>query len=397
MKIKVGVIFGGDSVEHEVSIITAVQAMEYINSDKYEVIPIYIAKNRICYTGSCLTNMETYKDLNQISSLATEVCLTRKGNEFVLINLKSKFKRIINTIDVAFPIVHGKGVEDGSLAGFLDTLGIPYVGCDMLGASIGQDKVIQKQILQAEEIPVTDYIWFYESEYISSSSTILEKIDSLSYPVIVKPARLGSSIGISYVKSREEIENAIDTAISYDDKIIVESVVPNLLELDCAVVGNHESIEVSAIGEMLTSNDILTFEDKYLADGSKKTCNKVSNDTSALGFQIPAKIDKEIEEQIIKYSKESFRALNLKGITRFDFLVNKKSKEVFVNEPNTIPGCLAFFFFTPKDICYTDLLDRVITLAIKDYKNSEKKISSFESNVLATFQGGKGSKAKLAK
>lgn len=397
MKIKVGVIFGGNSVEHEVSIITAVQAMEYFDSSKYEIVPIYIDKERNWYTGEALTKMQTYTDLSKISSLATKVCLTKKNSEFVLINLNSMFKKVVHTIDIAFPIVHGKGVEDGSLAGYLDTLGIPYVGCDMLGASLGQDKVIQKQVMQASNIPVPNYVWFYESEYLSNANKILQEIDTLSYPVIVKPARLGSSISITFVKSKDFISEAIENAIAYDEKVIVEAVIPNLLEVDCAVIGNHESMEVSCIGEMLTSHDILTFEDKYLVDGAKKSCKKVSNDLNTAGFSIPAKIDKKVESQIIQYAKEAFSALNLKGITRFDFLVDKKSKKVYVNEPNTIPGCLAFFFFTQKNISYSELLDRAVSMSIKEYKNNQKKISSFESNVLATFREAKGVKGKISK
>lgn len=396
MKIKIGVIFGGSSVEHEISIITAVQAMEYLNKDKYEIVPIYIDKNRNWYTGYALTKMETYKNLEDLERLTTKVCLTKKNNEYVLMNLKGLFKRVVNTIDIAFPIVHGKGVEDGSLAGYLDTLGIPYVGSDILGSSVGQDKVVQKQILQAEGIPVVNYTWFYENDYLLNEDAILKDIKKLGYPVIVKPARLGSSIGISYVKDENEIKTAIEEALTYDEKIVVEEVVKDLLEVDCAVVGNHEHMETSLIGEMLTDNNILTFEDKYISEGGKKgSSKKMSGTISNTGFKIPAELDKKIEEQIYDISKKTFRALNLKGITRFDFLVDKKNKKVYVNEPNTIPGCLAFFFFTPKGKKYTELLDQVITMTIKDYKNNSKKITSFESNVLSTFNGGKGSKRKI--
>lgn len=392
MKIKVGVIFGGNSVEHEVSIITAVQAMEYMDKEKYEVVPIYISKNRNWYTGECLKNMETYKNLDRIDEKALLVSLVKKDDSFALVKAKGLFKSVVETIDVAFPIVHGKGVEDGTLAGYLETLGIPYVGCDVLASSLGQDKVVQKQVLQSENIPVVDFIWFYESEYLSDSDKILTSIKNLGYPVIVKPARLGSSIGITYVNSEKDIEAALNEAISYDEKIVVEKVVPNLLEVDCAVLGNHDYAETSLIGEMLTENEFLTFEDKYISGGGKKGGSK---STISSGFRIPAKLDKVVENKIYEVALASFRALNLKGVTRFDFLVNKKTNEVFVNEPNTIPGCLAFFFFTKKGINYTELLDKLITLGIKDYKNNSKKITSFESNVLSTYNGSKGAKGKL--
>lgn len=392
--IKVGVIFGGESVEHEVSIITAVQAMNFINSQKYEVVPIYIDKKRNWYTGELLREMETYKDLENIGNYAKEVTLTRKDDEFILQKKRGIFKGVVNTIDVAFPIVHGKGVEDGSLSGYLETIGIPYVGPSMLGASIGQDKVVQKQVLAAADVPVVNYTWFYDQEYLEDEETILKDIKKLGYPVIVKPARLGSSVGITVAKNEKEVKDAIDEAIQYDEKIVVEAMVPNLLELDCAVLGSNNKMECSLIGEMMTKNDFLTFEDKYIGNGGKKG-PKNGNKISTSGFKIPADVDKEIEEKIYSEAQKAFRALNLSGVTRFDFLVNKETKEVFVNEPNTIPGCLAFFFFTPKGKKYPKLLDELINGAIKEYKNSQKKVTSFESNVLSTYNGSKGAKGKL--
>lgn len=399
--IKVGVIFGGESVEHEVSIITAVQAMGFMDSTKYEVIPIYIDKNRNWFTGQRLWNMETYRNMDMMSSLADEVTLVRKGKIFGLQKKNGLFKGIIETIDVAFPIVHGKGVEDGSLSGYLDTLGIPYVGPSMLGASVGQDKVVQKLVLKASNIPVADFEWFYDEEYLDNEDEIIKRIERLGYPVIVKPARLGSSVGINVAHDESEIRGYIEEAIKYDEKIIVEEMIKNLIEVDCAVVGNSKNMECSLIGEMITDNDFLTFEDKYIGEGSKKNGGaksgaKSSGSLSTSGFNIPAELDKDIEEQVYRYSKESFRALNLSGVTRFDFLVDKEKKQVYVNEPNTIPGCLAFFFFTPKGKKYPDLLDELIKGAIKDYKDSKKKVTSFESNVLSTYNGGsKGSKAKM--
>ena len=397
--LKVGVIFGGESVEHEVSIITAVQAMGFMDQSKYEVIPIYIDKNRNWFTGQNLWKMETYKNMDMMSSLADEVTLVRKGKIFGLQKKNGIFKNIIETIDVAFPIVHGKGVEDGSLSGYLELLGIPYVGPSMLGASIGQDKVVQKLVLKASGVPVADFEWFYDNEYLDNQEEVLRKISRLGYPCIVKPARLGSSVGITVAHDESEIKASIEEAIKYDEKICVEAMIKNLLEVDCAVLGNSKEMECSLIGEMITDNDFLTFEDKYIGEGSKKNGAKSGAKSSGAlhtsGFNIPANIDKQIEEDIYKYSKEAFRALNLSGVTRFDFLVDKETKQVYVNEPNTIPGCLAFFFFTPKGKTYTDLLDELIRGAVKEYKDAQKKVTTFESNVLSTYNGSKGSKAKM--
>ena len=392
--LKVGVIFGGESVEHEVSIITAVQAMKYLDNKKYQVVPIYIGKNRKWYTGECLKNMSSYRNLEDIPSMTKEVTLTTKGDEFILQKKNGLFKGTLTTIDIALPIVHGKGVEDGSLAGYLETIGIPFAGPNTLYASLGQDKVVQKEVLKSNGVNVTDYVWFFDHEYKLDEDTIISKIEKLKYPVIVKPARLGSSVGIEVAHNKKELITAINEAIKYDDKIIVEKVIPHLLEVDCAVVGNTEDMETSLIGEMFTSNDFLTFEDKYTKGGGKKG-TKGNGKMSNANFNIPAKIDKSIEEKIYSQAKLAFRALNLSGVTRFDFLVNKDTKEVYVNEPNTIPGCLAFFFFTPKGKTYTKLLDEMITYSIKDYKKKMKKVTSFDSNVLSTYDGTKGKMGKM--
>ncbi len=398
--IKVGVIFGGETVEHEISIITAVQAMSFIDTTKYEVVPIYISKDRNWYTGELLKDMSSYKNLEDIPMVAKEVTLTKRDDKFILQKKRGLFKGVANTIDVAFPIVHGKGVEDGSLSGYLDTIGIPYVGPGVLGAALGQDKVVQKQVMKESGVPVVDYTWFYDHEYQDDEESILKEIKKLGYPVIVKPARLERSVGIEVAKKEKEAREAIEEAIKYDQKIVVEAMVKNLVEVDCAVLGNSEEMECSLIGEMLTDNDFLTFEDKYIGEGGGKkggAKGSTGGKVTTSGFKIPADLDKKLEEEIYEVSKKAFRCLNLKGVTRFDFLVDSKAKKVYVNEPNTIPGCLAFFFYTPKGKKYPQLLDELIKGAIKDYKDSKKKVTSFDSNVLSTYDGAKGSKGAKGK
>jgi D-alanine-D-alanine ligase len=213
--------------------------------------------------------METYKDLSDIPKKTKEVTLTRRGTDFVLQKKKGIFNSIYCNIDLAFPIVHGKGVEDGSLAGYLETIGIPFVGPNTISAAIGQDKIIQKEVMKAAGVNVVDYIWFYDFEYKENEEEILKRIKKLGYPAIVKPARLGSSVGIEISKNDKEIKKIIEEAIKYDEKIIVEKVVENLQEVDCAVVGSPSSMECSLIGEMFTDNDFLTFEDKYIGEGGK--------------------------------------------------------------------------------------------------------------------------------
>ena len=393
--IKVGVIFGGDSVEHEVSIISALQAMENIDETKYEIVPIYISKDRHFYTGNALRDMDTFKYFNNMKKFVKEITLCRKGNDIVLQKVKGFFGRDVGTIDVAFPIVHGKGVEDGSLAGYLETLGLPVVGPSVLGAALGQDKVVLKQVLEANHIKTPKYVWFYDYEYSMNKDEIIEQIEKLGYPVIVKPANLGSTIGIGTAHNKDELEKAIDEALEYEKKIVVEEMIPNLLELNCAVCGNYEYSETSLIAEMKMKHELLTFEDKYLSGskgkgmkGSAKTSNSMSNSE----FEVPANITDKMTDKIYKISKQVFRVLNLKGVCRIDYLVNRKTGEIYVNEPNTIPGSLAFYLYTPKGKDYKTLTDELIKSAIKDYKNEKRKTSSFTSNILSEYNGSKGFK-----
>ena len=391
--IKVGVIFGGDSVEHEVSIISALQAMENIDEEKYEVIPIYISKDRHFYTGIALKDMDTFKYFDSMKKYVKEITMCRKGDEVVLQKVKGFFGRNVNTIDVAFPIVHGKGVEDGSLAGYLETLGLPVVGPSVLGASLGQDKVVLKEVLRANNINTPNYVWFYDYEYSMNKDEIIENIEKLNYPVIVKPANLGSTIGIGVAHNKEELTKAIDEAIEYEKKIIVEQMIPNLQELNCAVCGNYEYNETSFIAEMKMKHELLTFEDKYLGGSKGKGMkSKMPSSMSTSEFEIPAKISEEMTNKIYEISKKVFRVLNLKGVCRIDYLVNKETNEIYVNEPNTIPGSLAFYLYKPKGKDYKTLTDELIKSAIKDYKNEMRKTSSFTSNILSEYNGSKGLK-----
>ena len=388
MKIKLGVIFGGPSVEHEVSIISALQAIESIDQEKYEVVPIYIDKEKNWYTGHMLLEVENYKDFNDLKKFAKRVVLVKKDNGFFLQTL-GFLKRDIQELDCVFPIVHGANVEDGTLAGYLETVGIPFVGPHVLGASLGQDKVVMKQVFESENLPIVDYVWFFDTEYLKDQEVYKEEIKKLGYPVIVKPATLGSSVGITVVKKEEDLDEAIMTAIDYDTKIVVEKVVENLVEVNCSVLGSYEYQEASVIEEVIASDDFLTYKDKYLGNGKK---TKVSKGMASTSRKIPAEISDEMTEEIKELSKKIFRVLNLSGICRIDFLIDKKNNKVYINEPNTIPGSLSFYLWEPSGKKYKELLDDAVTIAIKEYKNKAKKTVSFESNILSNYGGAKGLK-----
>ena len=390
MRIKLGVIFGGETVEHEVSIITAVQAMEHINESKYEIIPIYISKDRIWYTGAMLRDIDVYKDFNELKRYARQVVLTKTDKGFFLQSTKGLFKRNITDIDIAFPIVHGNNAEDGTLQGYLDSVGIPYVGSRVLGSALGQDKVVMKQVFKDMNLPIVDYIWFFDNEYANDPDEIFKKVKKMGYPVIVKPATLGSSVGITYVHDETELGLAIEEAIKYDVKIVIEKAVKNLTEVNCSVFGNYTHQETSVIEEVTSDEEFLTFKDKYVG-GSKGKLKGASKGMASASRIIPARISESMEKDIKETSMKAFKALNLSGVCRIDYLIDKKENKFYINEPNTIPGSLSFYLWEPTGKKYEDLLDEMITLAIKDYKNRSKKIYSFESNILSNY-GVKGLK-----
>lgn len=390
MKLRLGVIFGGESVEHEVSIISAIQAMKNLDEEKYEIIPIYIGKDREWYTGKLLKNIEIYSDIELLKKYAKNVVLTNRKNNFVLIK-KTGIKRIVDYVDLILPIVHGTNVEDGTLQGFLELIGIPYVGSNVYSSAIGQDKVFQKQILESSFIPVTKYIWFFDNDYKENEEEILNNIEKLGYPVMVKPARLGSSVGISKAKNKEEVKESIIDAMKYDEKILIEKVVDNLIEVNCSVLGNYEYQEASELEEVMGVDEFLSYRDKYL--GSNKT--KGAKGMASTNRILPARLDDKIANEIKETSKKVFKVLNSSGVIRIDYLIDKKTNKYYVNETNTIPGSLSFYLWEATKKPYKELLDDMINLAIRTYKRKKRKVFSFETNILSNFNGLKGTKGKL--
>ena len=404
MRIKVGIIYGGESVEHEVSIISAIQAMNKIDEEKYEVVPIYITKDREWYTGDMLKDIDLYQDqeLSLIKRYGTNVVLYYKDGSYVLQKKKGLFRSVVKEIDIAFPIVHGTNVEDGVLQGYLQTIGIPYVGPNVYSAVVGQDKTIMKDIWKNADLPMTDYIWFYDTDYKQDKDEIIDRIEKLKYPVIVKPATTGSSVGISVCETREELIEGIDDAIQYDNKILVEKVVENLKELNIAVMGNYENQKISEIEEVISMNKFLTYKDKYVGGKGKikigsgsKNCSKLSSKGMAsANRKLPADIPEKMRDEIEKIAIKAFKVLGSSGNSRIDFLVDEKNNKVYINEINSIPGSLAFYLWDAKDVNFTNVLDNMINIGIKDYKKRLSKTHSFESNILHGFARN-GAKGKL--
>lgn len=390
MKIKIGVIYGGETVEHEVSVISALQAMNNLNEDKYDIVPIYISKDRIWYTGHMLRDIEFYKEFEDEKKYATKVMLYKKGKTFLLQRTTGIFRKDITDLDVILPVVHGNNVEDGSLAGLLDSIGIPYVGSHVLGGALGQDKVVMKQVMESVNLPIVPYTWFYDSEYLDNKENILKEIKKIGYPVIVKPATLGSSIGIEVAKNEKDIESKIEDAMEYDTKIVVEKVIENLTEVNASVLGNYEYQKVSPLEEVMGEDEILSFADKYLGNAkSKGTASKGMASTSRI---VPARISEKLTKEIQDTAKQVFKVLNLSGVCRVDFLIDNKENKFYLNEPNTCPGSLSFYLWKEAGMKYSELLDEMVSIAIKEYKHKNQKTMSFKSSIFDGFNGSKGLK-----
>ena len=392
MKIKLCVLFGGKSVEHEVSIITAIQAINKIDKAKYDIVPVYIDKSGKWYTGNMLLDIDIYKDLDLLKRYAKEVVLYNRDGKFVLQNKKGLFKTIVDYVDLAFPIMHGTNGEDGTLQGYLETIGIPYCESNVYASALGQDKILQKQVLKENGVNIVKYKWFFDTEYLSDPDKVISTLDKLEYPLIVKPATLGSSVGISIAHDELELREYIMDAIEYDNKILVEEVVNNLRELNISVLGNSERQELSVIEEVGSKNELLTFEDKYIGGKKGKLKGLPSKGMASAKRLIPADINSDIEKKVKEQALKTFRALNSSGVVRIDFLYDEKNNEVYVNEINSIPGSLSFYLWEKTNKDYPELLDDIINLGIINYKNKSKKTTTFKSNILEGFNGVKGMK-----
>lgn len=399
MKINLAVLFGGRSVEHEVSVISAVQAMASLNKEKYNIIPVYMTKKSEFYTSEKMFDINSFKDIPALLAESTECVFVRSGGKVQLVRQKMKKfgSNLISEIDVAFPIVHGTNVEDGALQGYLQTLDLPYVGCDVLASAVGMDKYVMKILLKEAGFPVLDCCRFSSYEIDEMDNMIAQVEAKFGYPVIVKPINLGSSVGISKAKDRDGLINSIEEAFQFADRILVEPAVVQLKEINCSVVGDSEEAEASVCEEPVqaSSDEILSYDQKYKGDGGKNGSKSGgSKGMATLKRKIPAEITPEQDEFIRKTAVDAFRYLGCNGVTRIDFMIDMATDKVYINEINTIPGSLAFYLWEPKGLKYTDLLERLIQLAMKRYRQSEKISYTFDTNILSmggSF-GSKGSK-----
>lgn len=392
MKTKIGVFFGGRSTEHEISVISANQAMAAINKDKYDVVPIYIAKDGHWYTGDALCDVANYKKgIKNLLADCTEVYMRPIYGDYNLYPAKRQGifdkGKPVATLDVVIPVLHGSNVEDGIFEGVLETIGIPYAGCNTLSSANGMDKITMKMILAADGIPVVDYVWFTDKQWGREKDKLVESIESrLGYPVIVKPANLGSSIGIGSAHSREELIARIDDAGRYSSRIIVEKMIKNLQEINCSVLGDADDYETSVLEEPIKSGDFLDYKMKYMGDA------KGARGMQASKKRIPAELPDEETAMIKHLAGETFRVLGCHGVSRVDVMIDADTRKIYVNEINTIPGSLSFYLWEAAGVRFDELMDRLVRLALKRKRSQETKTTSFDANIFAMGGGVKGAK-----
>lgn len=396
MKTTIGVFFGGRSTEHEISVLSACQAMAAVDKDRYEIVPVYISKQGHWYTGQNLAVAENYRDIDRLIKDATEVYMRPVYGDYKLYPMHSKGlfggSKPVAELDVVLPILHGSNGEDGNFQGVLNTIGIPFAGCDTLASANGMDKITMKMILAAEGIPVVDYVWFTDKQWSADGDALTAKIEGrLGYPVIVKPANLGSSVGIGCAADRNQLRERVADASRYSSRIIVEKMVRNLQEINCSVLGDCDNYETSVLEEPVKSGEILSYMDKYL--GGEKT----ERGMQAARKRIPADLPPQETERIRFLAGETFRVLGCNGVSRVDVMVDGDTREIFVNEINTIPGSLSFYLWEAAGVPFGELIDRLVKLAFKRKREADGKTVSYSSNIFALgggIKGAKGSKLK---
>lgn len=389
MKTNVAVFFGGRSVEHEISVISALQAINAFNAEKYNVIPIYITKQGRWFTGDALLDISNFKDMKGLEEKCEEVFMRPEYGDYNLYKAQtgmfSKRNPVAAEIHVVIPVLHGTNGEDGIFEGVLETIGIPYAGCNTLSSANGMDKITMKMILRESGIPVVDYVWFTDKQWLSQRDEIIGKIESqLGYPVIVKPANLGSSVGIGKASDRESLIAKVNEAERFSQRLIVEHMIEDLKEINCSVLGDADEHQSSVCEEPVKSGDFLSYDDKYVGGGMQSSEKR-----------IPADLSEDMSEKIRHMAGETFRVLSCHGVSRVDVMVDKKDNAVYVNEINTIPGSLSYYLWEESGISFDQLMDRLVQLALKRKRESDRKTFTYDRNIFALGGGAKGAKGGM--
>lgn len=399
-KMNIAVFFGSRSCEHDVSIVSALQCIEATKAAGFNVTPVYISRDGLWYTGEPLENIETFREFNPMTKGITRVTLDVTANAGGLwawppqrAGLFAKVPAPLCHIDCVIPVFHGWHGEDGTIQGLLEMANIPYASSGVLGSAIGMDKIAMKQILRGAGFPVLDFVWFTREQLKKERQAVIERVEKeIKYPAFIKPAALGSSIGVSRAKNREELERALDVAASYDRRILVEVGVVHPVEINCAAVGYGEDVRASVCEMPVpSSNDtFLDFWQKYLRNASTK--GEDSRGMKSLSRVVPAPIGDELTGRIQTMTCDIFKLLDCCGTVRVDFILDQNDM-LFVNEPNTIPGSLAFYLWKASGLDFPKLIEKMVEDALRAHADKNSSVFAYDSSILKKVAAGtKGSK-----
>ena len=399
-KMNIAVFFGSRSCEHDVSIVSALQCMEATKAAGFEVTPVYISRDGLWYTGAPLENIETFREFNPMTKGITRVTLDVTANAGARwawppqrAGLFAKVPAPLCHIDCVIPVFHGWHGEDGTIQGLLEMANIPYASSGVLGSAIGMDKIAMKQILRGAGFPVLDFVWFTREQLKNDRKAVIERVEKeIKYPAFIKPAALGSSIGVSSAKNRDELERALDVAASYDRRILVEVGVTRPVEINCAALGYGEDVRASVCEMPVpSSNDtFLDFWQKYLRNASAK--DEDSRGMKSLSRVVPAPIGEELTKRIQTMTCDIFKLLDCRGTVRVDFILDQNDM-LFVNEPNTIPGSLAFYLWKACGLDFPKLIEKMVEDALRAHADKNSSVFAYDSSILKKVAAGtKGSK-----
>lgn len=387
----IGVFFGSGSTEHDISIITAHLIISGLKGLGYPVVPVYITKTGRWMLGEDLGDLKMFTDpsrkLEQEEKFY-EYYLDLEESVGKMVFKRKGFAGKSLTVDLAFPALHGTYGEDGSIQGMFEMLGVPYVGCDVPSSAVAMDKALTKILMRDAGIPTTKFIWFTRADWQENKPDIISRIKNLSWPVFVKPVHLGSSIGIAKVKDEKDLENKIEAALHYDNKVLVEEGIEQLMDVTCCLIGNDKPRE-SVLQESVFSDDLFSYEDKYISGGGAQTGKATKN------LVIPASLDAPTTAAIQETAVEVFKILGCSGIARVDFLYDKKSKKFFANEVNPLPGTLYHHLWRASGLELDELLRELIKFAEEKHEQKRSITFSFESSVLKQMGGAKTNVNKL--
>lgn len=386
----IAVIFGGRSVEHDVSIITGHQIMQAFDSEQYEVVPVYINRDGKWYTGAPLADLQNFNnEVISYKGVVSAILSPSIQHHGLILNpiVGRLQKNEVKRIDVLFPAIHGSHGEDGTLQGLFELADIPYVGCGVLASAVANNKAFTKSILRQAGITVADGLTLSRDQWLANREGVVADVENnYGYPVFVKPATLGSSIGVARANDREALLMAIDIAASFDRQIVIERAIVGASEINCAVMGYGEEFEASVLEQPVSWEEFLTYEEKYMrGDGGMKGAERI----------IPADLPADVTERIRSTTIQAFKTIGGSGIARLDFLYDRESDTLYLNEINTMPGSLAFYLWQATGLSAKQVVDKLVQHAQSAYADKRRNTYNYQTSLVAmtASRGLKGVKS----